>query len=99
MHKNQYFLTLQLKQCQVAFHIQLYTMIINTLFFAAETNSSCAVGFLNQVSLRQIVNAPRDNRVYGLLTFSEDAADSASYITCQARRICIPGEVSYCSQI
>ena len=49
-------------------------MIINTLFFAAETNSSCAVGFLNQVSLRQIVNAPRDNRVYGHLTFSEDAA-------------------------
>ena len=72
MRKNQYFLTLQLKQCQVANHIQLYTMIINTLFFTAEANSSCAVGFLNQISLGRIINAPRDNSVHQLLSFSED---------------------------
>ena len=73
MHKNQYYLTLQLKQYQVANHIQLYTMIIDTLFFTAEANSSCAVGFLNQISLGRIVDAPRDNSVHQLLNFSEDA--------------------------
>ena len=48
-------------------------MIINTLFFTAEANSSCAVGFLSQISLGRIINAPRDNSVHQLLSFSEDA--------------------------